>query len=102
MCLRKEVSRYTAFGRFPVTPNLEQLDMLLSQAAELREFIGANKSRLRPRIQAGDRHDTLPHGAIFEKLRHEFLRVRWPIPWSLTASYIAFTFLSLRSSVFFD
>jgi hypothetical protein len=32
------------FGRFPVTLYLEQWDALLPHAAELREFIEANKS----------------------------------------------------------
>jgi hypothetical protein len=34
-------------GRFPVTLYLEQWDALLSRATELREFIEANKSRLK-------------------------------------------------------
>jgi hypothetical protein len=34
-------------GRFPVTLYLEQWDALLSHATELREFIEANKSRLK-------------------------------------------------------
>ena len=34
-------------GRFPVTLYLEQWDTLLSHAAELREFIEANKSSLK-------------------------------------------------------
>jgi len=39
-------------GRFPVTFHLEQWDALLSHAAELREFIEANKSRLKTKEQA--------------------------------------------------
>src|ERR1700704_3492379 len=38
-------------GRFPVTLYLEQWDALLSHAAELREFIEANKSRLKTKDQ---------------------------------------------------
>ena len=38
-------------GRFPVTLYLEQWDALLSQATELREFIEANKSRLKTKDQ---------------------------------------------------
>jgi len=38
-------------GRFPVTLYLEQWDALLSHAAELREFIEANKSRLKIKDQ---------------------------------------------------
>jgi len=34
-------------GRFPVTLYLEQWEALLSHATELREFIEANKSRLK-------------------------------------------------------
>jgi hypothetical protein len=34
-------------GRFPVTLYLEQWETLLSHVAELREFIEANKSRLK-------------------------------------------------------
>jgi hypothetical protein len=34
-------------GRFPVTLYQEQWDALLSHTAELREFIDANKSRLK-------------------------------------------------------
>ena len=34
-------------GRFPVTLYLEQWDALLSHAVELREFIDANKFRLK-------------------------------------------------------
>jgi len=37
------------FGRFPVTLYLEQWNALLSHAAELREFIEANKSKLKTR-----------------------------------------------------
>ena len=40
-------------GRFPVTLYLEQWDALLSHAAELREFIEANKSRLKTKDQTG-------------------------------------------------
>ena len=45
-------------GRFPVTLYLEQWDALLSHAAELHEFIEANKSR--PRIRPRNRHDANP------------------------------------------
>ena len=38
-------------GRFPVTLYLEQWDALLSHAAELREFIEANKSILKAKDQ---------------------------------------------------
>ena len=38
-------------GRFPVTLYLEQWDALLSDAAELRVFIEANKSRLKTKEQ---------------------------------------------------
>jgi len=38
-------------GRFPVTLYLEQWDALLSQASELREFIEANKPRLKTKDQ---------------------------------------------------
>ena len=38
-------------GRFPVTLYLEQWDALLSHATELREFIEANKSRLKTKEQ---------------------------------------------------
>jgi len=38
-------------GRFPVTLYLEQWDALLSRASELREFIEANKSRLKTKDQ---------------------------------------------------
>jgi hypothetical protein len=38
-------------GRFPVTLYLEQWDSLLSHASELREFIEANKSRLKTKEQ---------------------------------------------------
>jgi hypothetical protein len=38
-------------GRFPVTLYLEQWDTLLSHATELREFIAANKSRLKTKEQ---------------------------------------------------
>ncbi|HKD68564.1 MAG TPA: hypothetical protein VKB84_17100 [Candidatus Binataceae bacterium] len=38
-------------GRFPVTLYLEQWDALLSHATELREFIEANKSRLKTKDQ---------------------------------------------------
>ena len=38
-------------GRFPVTLYLEQWDTLLSHASELREFIEANKSRLKTKDQ---------------------------------------------------
>ncbi|MGO9061970.1 MAG: hypothetical protein ACLQU2_32065 [Candidatus Binataceae bacterium] len=38
-------------GRFPVTLYLEQWDALLSRATELREFIEANKSRLKTKDQ---------------------------------------------------
>ena len=34
-------------GRFPVTLYVEQWDALLSHASELREFIEANKSKLK-------------------------------------------------------
>jgi hypothetical protein len=39
-------------SRFPVTLNLEQWDVLLLHAAELREFIEANKSRLKTKDQS--------------------------------------------------
>ena len=45
-----DVSVY-GLGRFPVTLYLEQWDALLSHAAELREFIEANKSRLKTKDQ---------------------------------------------------
>jgi hypothetical protein len=38
-------------GRFPVTLYLEQWDALLSHVTELREFIEANKSRLKTKDQ---------------------------------------------------
>ena len=38
-------------GRFPVTLYLEQWDALLSRASELREFIDANRSRLKTKDQ---------------------------------------------------
>ena len=38
-------------GRFPVTLYLEQWEALLSHAAELREFIETNKSRLKTKDQ---------------------------------------------------
>jgi hypothetical protein len=38
-------------GRFLVTLYLEQWDALLSRATELREFIEANKSRLKTKDQ---------------------------------------------------
>ena len=38
-------------GRFPVTLYLEQWDALLSHATELRQFIEANKSRLKTKDQ---------------------------------------------------
>lgn len=38
-------------GRFPVTLYLEQWDALLSRTSELREFIEANKSRLKIKDQ---------------------------------------------------
>jgi hypothetical protein len=38
-------------GRFPVTLYLEQWEALLSHAAELRQFIEANKSRLKTKDQ---------------------------------------------------
>ena len=38
-------------GRFPVTLYLEQWEALLAHAAELREFIEANKSRLKTKDQ---------------------------------------------------
>ena len=38
-------------GRFPVTLYLEQWDALLSRASELRDFIEANKSRLKTKEQ---------------------------------------------------
>jgi hypothetical protein len=38
-------------GRFPVTLYLEQWDALLAQTAELREFIEANKSKLKTKDQ---------------------------------------------------
>ena len=38
-------------GRFPATLYLEQWDALLSRASELREFIEANKSRLKTKDQ---------------------------------------------------
>ena len=38
-------------GRFPVTLYLEQWDALLSHATELREYIEANKSRLKTKDQ---------------------------------------------------
>jgi len=39
-------------GRFPATLYLEQWEALLSHAFELREFIEANKSRLKTKEQA--------------------------------------------------
>jgi hypothetical protein len=39
-------------GRFPVTLYLEQWDSLLSHASELREFIEANKSKLKTKDQS--------------------------------------------------
>jgi len=42
-------------GRFPVTLYLEQWDALLSRASELREFIEANKSRLKTKDQTKER-----------------------------------------------
>jgi hypothetical protein len=44
------VSAY-GLGRFPVTLYLEQWDALLSRASELREFIDANRSRLKTKDQ---------------------------------------------------
>jgi hypothetical protein len=38
-------------GRFPVTLYLEQWEMLLSNAEELREFIEANKAKLKTKDQ---------------------------------------------------
>jgi hypothetical protein len=38
-------------GRFPVTLYLEQWDALLSRAPELRDFIKANKSKLKTKDQ---------------------------------------------------
>jgi hypothetical protein len=38
-------------GRFPVTLYLEQWDALLSHTSELREFIEANKSKLKTKEQ---------------------------------------------------
>ena len=39
-------------GRFPVTLYLEQWDALLSHTAQLREFIEANKLRLKTKDQS--------------------------------------------------
>ncbi len=38
-------------GRFPVTLYLEQWESLLSHASELREFIEANRSKLKTKEQ---------------------------------------------------
>ena len=38
-------------GRFPVTLYLEQWEALLSHAAELRQFIEANRSKLKTKDQ---------------------------------------------------
>ena len=42
-------------GRFPVTLYLEQWNALLSRVSELREFIEANKSRLKTKDQTKER-----------------------------------------------
>ncbi len=40
-------------GRFPVTLYLEQWEALLAHVGELREFIEANKSKLKTKDQSG-------------------------------------------------
>jgi hypothetical protein len=46
-CRKKEVSSVYGLGRFPVTLYQEQWGTLLSHTSELREFIEANKSKLK-------------------------------------------------------
>jgi hypothetical protein len=56
-------------GRFPVTLYLEQWEALLSHVSELREFIEANKSRLKRRVN-NKRRARVHFGSVIASLRN--------------------------------
>ena len=66
-------------GRFPVTLYLEQWDALHSHAAELRQFIEANKSRLKTKEQKEMSIDDLRHRIAGETRGRPFHPLAEPV-----------------------